>query len=91
MVYREDTLDDEYVITTQNLTFPKYSPTQVALTLYRIFEDLKSASGSIPKVYKPIDPYKTSSIYTPTLSQDIISDKYWDWYFPNYPNEIIIF
>jgi hypothetical protein len=47
-VDRGFTVEDEYVFTTRDLTFPKKTGSQIATNLRRTFQDLELDPGSTP-------------------------------------------
>jgi hypothetical protein len=90
-VYRVCTLEDEYVFTTRDLTFPKKTSPQVATTVRRISQDPEPDPGSTPQDQGPKDPSTTTSIHTRILAEDIVSDQDWYRYLLKYPDEAVTF
>jgi hypothetical protein len=90
-VYRVFTLEDEYVITTRDLTFPKKTSSQVAITLRGFCQDPEPDPGSTPQDQGPKDPSTTTSVHTRILAEDIVSDQDWCRYLLKYPDEAVTF
>jgi hypothetical protein len=76
-VYRVFTLEDEYVFTTRDLSFPKKTSPQVATTLRRFSQDPEPDPGSTPQDRGPKDPSTTTSVPTRILAEGIVSDQDW--------------
>jgi hypothetical protein len=76
-IYRVFTLEDEYVFTTRDLTFPKKTSPQVATTLRRISQDPEPDTGSTPQDPGPKGPSTTTSVHTRILAEVIVSDQDW--------------
>jgi hypothetical protein len=90
-VYRVFTLEDEYVFTTPELTFPKKTSAQIAISLRRISQDPEPDPGSTPQDQGPKDPCTTTSVHTRILAEDIVSDQDWFRYLLKYPDEAVTF
>jgi hypothetical protein len=90
-VYRVFSLEDEYVFTTRDLTFPKTTSPQVATTLCRISQDPEPDPGLTPQDQGPKDPSTTSSVHTRIRAEDIVSDQDWCRYLLKYPDEAVTF
>jgi hypothetical protein len=88
-VYRVLTLEDEYVFTTRNLTFPKKTSPQVATPLRTISQDPEPDPGSTPQDQGPKDPSTTASVHTRILAEDFVSDQDWCRNLLEYPYEAI--
>jgi hypothetical protein len=90
-VYRGFTLEDEYVFTTRDWTFPKKTSPQVATTLRRISQDAEPDRGSTLQDHGLKDPSTTTSVHTRIVAEDIVSDQDWCRYLFNYPDEAVTF
>jgi hypothetical protein len=74
-VYRVFTLEDEYVFTSRDLTFPQKTSPQVATTLQRISQDPEPDPGLTPQDQGPKDPSTTTSVHTRILAENNGSDQ----------------
>jgi hypothetical protein len=70
-VYQVFTLEDEYVFTTRDLTFPKKTSPQVATTLCRISQDPEPDPGSTPRTKDQRTPLQLY-LFTPEFLLKIL-------------------
>jgi hypothetical protein len=90
-VYQVLTLEDKYLFTTRDLSFPKMTSPHVPRTIGRIPHDPESDPGSTSKDQGLQHPLITTSVHTRILAEDIESDDDWCRYILKYPNEAVTF
>jgi hypothetical protein len=90
-VYRVFTLEDEYVFTTRDLTFPKKPSPQLVTTVGSSSQDPEPDPGSTPQDQGPKHPSTSTFVHTRILAEHIVSDQDWCRYLLQYPDEGVTF